>query len=541
MTLWLMRQYVQKPTAWGGSLLGAMLVLQWPVLGMSIATMLMLLQLRAVPGRATVFDAALPISARDLVTARLFARLLLLAIPTLACVVAWRGAVAVVWPMSRLLELASIVTLAQLLPICVRPGVLNLPAREAFVLPFALLAVVSGLILWLLPSVAGAAILGSAVVVLVAWTVATTPASFERVASGSGEGGELVALKQSVGQSADSWRRAWRPILQSVTPWPVVMSLCGMIVFGWLGDWLLYTVLLSVGAHLQLRQRTAWLAALPLSHRARLMAVVIPFCVSTLGGVAIGRSLPSFGGMDRDMSFEAPRSLYERGKYFSSPTRVPLTYWRRLRTRPLPTGAMHISRQVEVVSPWGETAVADTFTILGAMYFNPYTTGPQSSTRFVDWQFGKATSAVYGRPISMRNYNDESIARPPSVVDAWSVQLLGGGLTLTLLFYMLFVYELPLSARASCVRMPSAAAAPLLLLFLPVYTIGGICIYFGYHRGGSIAMPMIERALLATTRALPDNVLVVALIAAIPPVLIYLLLEWQFSRSEVPRVATVRR
>ena len=540
MTLWLMGQYLRRPSVWSVSLVGAMLIVLWPIAAVSTASAIVVIQLRFLPGRASVFDAALPIAARDIVAARLFTRLLLMAIPTIACVFAWRGSLAAVWPLPRVLEIVSIFALALLLPFCVRPSVLNLPPHRTFVLPFVLLAAVSGLILWLAPSVAGAVILGTAVVALVAFTVASMPGSFERVAYGDSVHGASVAPAPRIGWLSDGAISAWRPILQSVTPWPVFLSFCFMVSGGWIGDWLLYLVIFSVNAHLMLRQRTAWLYALPLSHRARLLALAIPFCLSSFGGLTIGRALPSIGGLERDMAAEAPRSPYEKDKYFSSPTRVPLTYWKRFPARPLPPGATHIGRQVEVMSPWGESAVADTFSILGVMYFDPYTTGPHSSTRFVEWQFGNATTAVYGRSISRRDYEDETIPRPPRLVDTWSVQLLGGGLTVASLLYLLLVFELPLSARASRFKPSRVTMVTLLLLFLPVYAIGGVCMYNGWRRGGSIALPMIERALLAATRALPDNALVIAVIAAIPPIIMYVLLDRQFTRSEFPRVSPPR-
>ena len=315
-----------------------------------------------------------------------------------------------------------------------------------------------------------------------------------------------------------------------------------MLVLGWLGSWLFYLLLVFAPlAHPALRQRTAWLATLPLSHRARLAVIVIPFCLLPLAGLAIGRALSSLDGRDRRMSADAPNTRYEKGSYSLSPTSVPLTYWRRMRTRPLPAGATRISRQVEIVAPWGERVVADTLSILGATYFDPFTTTSQSSLRFVEWQFAKATTAVYGQPISRRVYEDESIALPPHVVDAWSVQLLGAGLTLTLLLYILLASELALSATASRWKVPLASSFPILLAMLPLYTIGGICMYYRRGHNGSLFIPMLERILLVIVRALPDNLLVVGLAAAIPPAILYVLLDRQFSLSEVRRSPLVQR
>ena len=538
MTLWLMRQHLQQGGAWFVTALGAMCILQWPVAGLSQMPMVLIFQLLMMPGRATVFDAALPLSARDIVAARLFAKLLLISIPTIAWVATWERGLGDLLPLSRFLEAMAIAALVALLPHCVRPGVVNLSTRDAYVWPLAVLAVISGLIFWLVPATVGAVMLGSAVAALVSWTIATVPSSFERVAS---EGGGVAKARKPTIRAPSTRIRAWRPVLQSMVSVELLMYFGFALLSSWLGNWPVYLLLFSVSAYHALRQRTAWLATLPLSHRARLAVIVIPFCLLPLAGLAIGRALSSLDGRDRRMSADAPNTRYEKGSYSLSPTSVPLTYWRRMRTRPLPAGATRISRQVEIVAPWGERVVADTLSILGATYFDPFTTTSQSSLRFVEWQFANATTAVYGRPISRGEYRDKSIPRPPRVVDAWSVQLLGGGLTLTALLYILFVLELDMSARASRSKTHLASLAAWLLLYLPTLTIGCINEYYGLNRGASLFIPMLERILLVIVRALPDNLLVVGLAAAIPPAILYVLLDRQFSLSEVRRSPLVQR
>jgi hypothetical protein len=515
-----------------------MCILQWPLAGLLTMLMVLHLQLLMMPGRATVFDAALPLSARDIVAARLLTKLLLITIPTVAYVVTWHFAPADLFPLSRFLEAMAITALAVLLPHGVRPGVLNLSMRDAYVWPIAVLAMVSGLILWLVPATVGAVLLGSAVAALAFWTIATVPASFERVATAGRGRSEAPAVRI---RATNGRLGAWQPILQSMMPGTLLVSFGFMTFSGWLGSlpWTLW--IFPVTAHQALRLRTAWLATLPLSHRARLLAIAVPICLSTLGGLAIGRALPKLFGEDRRMSADAPNTRYENGSYYSSPARVPLTYWRRMRTRPLPAGATHISWQVEIVAPWGERVVADTFSILGMTYFDPFTTTSKSSSRFVEWQFANATTAVYGRPISRGEFRDKSIPRPPRVVDAWSVQLLGAGLTLTALLYMLLVLELDMSAQASYFKQSLAPWPRWLLLYLPTFTIGGICVYYADGRGARIFIPMLERVLLVIARALPDNLIVVGLVAAIPPAVIYALLDRVFTRSEFARAPTVQR
>ncbi len=547
MILWLMGQYLRSPSVWGVSVLGAMVIVKWPVAGWSILVMLVSVQLRIVPGRPTVFDAALPISARDLVTARMFARLVLCAVPLLACAIAWRGEVANVWSVPRMLEFGAIATLALLIPHGVRPNVLGLSVTQAYVIPIAVLAVMAALVVWLLPATVGVALFGIVIVVWVTWTAATTPPAFARgdgtnTARAPAVPTESDRFAAPTHQScAVQWLHASRPVWGSLMPWPLIVAVAFMILGGWTGSWLLYVILFSVLPPVYLRQRTAWLASLPLSHRVRLLTVAGPFCLSTLGGLAVGRALPKLGALDRDMGADAPASIFEGRKDYANLTRVPLTFWTAAGPARTPPNATNIGRQFEIVSPWGERVVADTISVLRRMYFNPYTTSPRSTPRMRAWQLGRATTAVYGRPLSVREYNDKSSPRPPRVTDTWSIQLLGGALTLTLLLYILLVYEIPLMARSNPTSSVVSTGSALALLFLPTYIFGGICLYTMHKRGGSLAVPMIERALLAMTRTLPDNLLVVGIIAAIPPSLLYLLLERQFSRSEIVRLPAARR
>ena len=106
---------------------------------------------------------------------------------------------------------------------------------------------------------------------------------------------------------------------------------------------------------------------------------------------------------------------------------------------------------------------------------------------------------------------------------------------------VLFVLELDMSARASRSKTHLASLAAWLLLYLPTLTIGGINEYYGLNRGASLFIPMLERILLVIVRTLPDNLLVVGLAAAIPPAILYVLLDRQFSLSEVRRSPLVQR
>ena len=549
----LVRRYLSDPSVWPFAVAAALVTTKWPLYGFVATSSLLNYVARAVPGRATIYDAALPIPARDLVMARMIARVILAWIPLVTWVVMSQTQDVRLWSLSRTIELAEIMTLALIVPYCIRGAALYLTPFQAYGQPLAILLACSVLVLNVIPASLGAVVFAIAIVTILAWTVATMPAAFEsaprhrklhmrpridtRTLSSNAVG--AVAPSAPLVDEQTEWFdytgpqwAAWSPILQSVVSWQVCIMFAFMVVAGATGSWLIYLIIFAPTAHFALRQRTRWLVALPMSHRKRLLAILMPLFVASLGGVLIGRELPYKYSPDRDMSATAPSSLYEKGHYYSSPTRVPLTYWTEMsQLKRSPRGRV-FGRGVDIFAPWGERVAADTITIFGTMYFNRFTTTEQSSERLVAWQFANATKAVYGRSISRGEYEDERLPRPRPVTRGWRVQLLGAGFALALLFFIVFTNERSFSKDLSRRRAGQRYVAGPLLLWLPVAVIAAVATYYSGRRVNAMVMPMIERALLALSRALPSNPIVVMLVALLPALAMYAILEWQFRRSE---------
>jgi hypothetical protein len=55
-------------------------------------------------------------------------------------------------------------------------------------------------------------------------------------------------------------------------------------------------------------------------------------------------------------------------------------------------------------APWGETFQPSASRRFGFDIYNPYAVGCTNSRSFFDWQFSRATLAVYGRPIALREF-----------------------------------------------------------------------------------------------------------------------------------------
>ena len=560
--LGLVRRYVSDQRGWQVAVAAALVVAKWPILGFTVTTMLLTHFARAVPGRATIYDAALPIPARDLVMARMIARVMLAWIPLVTWVVMSQTQGVKLWSLSRTIELAEIVTLALIVPYGVRSAALHLTAWQAYGQPLALLLVCSVLILNAIPASVGVVVFAIAIVTIPAWTMATMPAAFESAPRHRRlEMGPRVNARKAVDDMATAVDRdaavvgqrtkwlgyvepqwaAWSPILRSVASWQVGMMFAFMVIFGATGSWLIPLYIFVPTSSFALRQRTHWLDALPMSHRKRLLVRLVPLCIGSLGGVLIGRELPYKYRPDRDMSATAPASLYDEGHYYSSPTRVPLTYWSNFRHPERVPRGRAMGWGVDIFAPWGERVAADTISILGTMYFNQFTTTKQSSDRFVAWQFANATKAVYGRSISREDYRDKNLPRPRPVTRAWRVQLLGAGLALALMFFILFTNEIAFSRTLSRLRLVQKVALGGLLSILPITVVGGAALYYSGRRVNVMVMPMLDRALLAISRALPPNPILIVLVALLPVVAMYAILEWQFRRSETDSSPMVRQ
>jgi len=183
-----------------------------------------------------------------------------------------------------------------------------------------------------------------------------------------------------------------------------------------------------------------------------------------------------------------------------------------------------------IAAPWGEAIAADTITILGVMLANPFSTDEKSSKRFVEWQFERATSAVFGRSITMTSY-DSSSALPPSVLSTPRMQLLNAAAIVSSLLLLLAVTELThwkLFTRQ--IRIPRLGDA---VSLVPLAAVMGIYFYYENRRNVNVIVSVAEMALRSLSNRLPANSLVLSLAALLPVAFSYAILEWLFNRAEL--------
>src|ERR1035437_2533221 len=214
MILYLMRRHLASQSiSVRLSIIMAIMVVLWPISGvaMTLPLQMMMIQ-RTSQQHASLFEAALPIRGRELFLARLLSTLAITWLPLLTWVVATLIRRDSPWPVSYILDLSAIATLAIILPYSIRTGEISAPPVRLVILSWIALAAASALAIYLLTPVMTLTLFAFAIV--------------------------------------------------------AVLLMAG---FGALGAmWLLYFFFSSIVYSIT-RQRTRWMCSLPLSHRGLLL------------------------------------------------------------------------------------------------------------------------------------------------------------------------------------------------------------------------------------------------------------------------------
>ncbi len=369
----------------------------------------------------TRFQAALPITVRQIFTARVLSVVMLLWLPVIvsaAVIVAFKEFADAAAALT-LVEFASVWTLMMLgiqsasiqgFPIPRWSIVLPGPAlvswtafsrsSDSVLLPF------NGTVAAVAPFLLGCWLL-SAAVFLWTWRVApflwvwrAVPNSFPSAPRNPSP------RKVPRADTADLARVGIGRV--ATTPWkPVLLS-----VFGWGGIWLYAFFLPTTGASwffgvfvvaatwMQIRPRIHWLLALPISPRALLAIVLAPILLAFVGGCVLAVHLPWY---PRPSGVEI-RLSSSQGPLRGSPgddsckmlnITPPTDYWVPLTK----SGSAPLIR-----SPWGETFQPSSYRLYGFDVFNPYAVGCGNSQQFFEWQFARATDATFGRSVSRAEY-----------------------------------------------------------------------------------------------------------------------------------------
>jgi hypothetical protein len=460
--------------------------------------------------RATLFEAALPITGRDLFLARALSLLAVVWLPAL-CGVAAILLVRADSPRAlAMLEAAAILTAAILLPKTIRVREIAGPQGLSRVVCVLVCAV--GGLAWhfLTPGIVlGVFGLASAGILVGTWFA--VPPSFQVV---SLKTTDPIAVPESVPAVPLSRTLfTWLPILRSAFWWPSIVYFYLAVSLGMERDGLLLDFMFAVFVTIQSRQRTGWLSALPLSCRARLRITLASANIPLLVGLAVGMCI-TLPHTDRSM-------VAGPGPQTDVPVNVSLEFWHYA-----PGVRVHVIR-----APWGEAVQPVSFRAAGIPFYNPYSVGPGNSPEFLEWQFGRATEAIYGRSIPLAQYSAAQQAGLQPVTDRPRIRILIWEAVALCSLFLVFVTEL---TKWHLLQRLSATVRAILgwtVLGLPAVAIYGIGLF---HHGYSLSIcqSLFHFVLLRVTGTLPNTLLAMT-IAAVTVCAMYWLLERQFGKSEL--------
>jgi hypothetical protein len=467
--------------------------------------------------RATLFEAALPIAGRDLWVARVLSLLALVWLPVLcgvcsALLVRFDGTRAV-----ALVEAAAILTAATLALQAVR--VRQLAGPRWFYVGWAVLWPVGFLACYFVAPgvVIGACGLASAAMLIGSWRA--VPASFQVAPL---EAADSVAVPENVPDvPVARMAFAWMPVLRSASWLPAIFFPC-MVAGALFGSWFAFFPIFTVQGAVQTRQRTRWLSALPLSYRRLLLITLVSSVLPIVAGVAVGICI---GALYQDNSMTAGPM-----RQALPAVNVALEFWRYAPGDKVPV----------IQAPWGETVDAGTFRALGLTFYNPYSVGWRSSRQLREWQWGRATEAVYGRQIPLAQFGAAHNAGLKPLTDRPLMRILTLEAAVLLGLLLVFATELPRGRLLS--RLPANVRVYLVMgIFgLPFAAVYGVEIYYSTHHFVPIVQALFDSLLLRLASALPNPWLAVGA-AAVPVLAMYGLLERQFRQSEVTQPSRARQ
>jgi hypothetical protein len=172
---------------------------------------------------------------------------------------------------------------------------------------------------------------------------------------------------------------------------------------------------------------------------------------------------------------------------------VPAGYWRWAGDGSAPA----------IEAPWGESYRPEVSTRWRLAFFNPYSVGRESSQRYLEWQFLRATQAVYGQAIPVSRIDD--LARMKTILQQPRAQaIVAAAVPLYFLIQMcsLHLYGWKHLRYTRAGFRIWLAAAPMLAAFLLVLA------PFPRFGDGSF---LIETLLLRLAGLLADNLWMLAL------------------------------
>ena len=449
--------------------------------------------------RATLFQASLPIPARDLFLARILALFAGVWLPVAGGAALLRFVGKPVEDLANLVvigagfsvlvlaaqswrvrgidgsSLGSIISLLILFPAAI---LLQFATQSAFLAACALLCPVLFWNIWRqLPP-----------------AFEVLPAKLSRPVSSQGDAAALAFI--------------WSPILRSLFQWRTLAFLPLIVLPLGSREWTLWTMF-SLFAVLQVLPRMHWALTLPV-RRTRLLAVALLACISPL---LLGLLLSNIF---------VPEYL----------TRVslvppPLEFWRIAQQGKAPL----------IQSPWHESWQARIMPVAGLAVYNPYGWDRGNSRRFVEWQYLRATDAVYGQPVELRDAEHLTLLRPLTRQTRFVLLKLAACASWAMLLVNAAFLAMHWRVSSIFARAPVTIVPLLFLQVACALCINGLIVR---HPSAPNSASLVTAVLLRASHLLPAGLPAVALAATLPVALLSWTAAWLFRGVELTSTPGIR-
>ncbi len=469
--------------------------------------------MRALPHqRATFFEAALPVSGRDLLLSRFFSLMLMVWLPAAAgsLVLGLSGYQTAI---AEAIGITAIVlTLGVIILLSVRIQQFAAPAWLMVGFP-----TVATLIMALAFTTGYAIPLGAlcaaAAIALGARTWKSVPEAFQCAPM------EVSRERKTAGSAAPAL--PWWPIIRSLFPWQMALFIPVSILWTATGDWIFGTMYMMIG-YSQARMTTRWALALPFSRKALFALSAVPMILLLAGGTEVGM-LTGVAKQGKELIRQGDPDHFRATGTLD--VVVNRAFWKLA-----PGGRVPVTQ-----APWGESYQPEPLQALGLTFYDPYAVGPKNSQRFEDWQFARATTEIYGRPITARQLAEGKQGRLTPVTLSQRMQILSVAAVGIISLLWLWLVELfswhrlgRLSKAARTIAYSGASS-----VFLGVM---GLDIVVG-QRAGFLSQPAMLAGLLYCSHHLPENPAILTAIALAPVLVLFWIASWQADAAEIsPKV-----
>ncbi|HWC96539.1 MAG TPA: hypothetical protein VG456_07315 [Candidatus Sulfopaludibacter sp.] len=466
--------------------------------------------------RVTFFEAALPVSGRQLFLARCLALLGMIWLPAAACISVFLVAGETQW-LPYVLLIALPLTVAVLTTLSVRIREFAAPGWLTMFCPVTALCAMIPLVSLKEPLLVILACTAASVL-LSAFAWRSAPEVFQSASMAMAE------PQRTARAGAPSL--PWWPVLRSLAPWQTAIFVPVSLIWVATGDWIFAPMYLMM-AYSQTRVTTRWTQALPISRRTILCLSVIPLLMVLAVGAEVGM-LTGLAQKSSDLI-----RLGDQGDFRlqgAVDVVVNVAFWERA-----PGGKIPVIR-----APWGETYQPKPKHVLGLTFFNPYSDGQKNSPEFQDWQYARATTRIYGKPVPAR-YLAKAVKaglRPVTLYPRMQIlnlaAVLAGGL------FWAWMVELLSWHRLTRLSTGLRNALSYSLALAPIGLILGVDIFVG-GAPGSISRGALEGGLLHASELLPANLGLTALAALVPLAGLWWILDRQAAAAEISTTQTQAR